>query len=46
MTVNYTHEAPNKAAALPAALANINNQVLDNGIMKKLFDPDVYYAFE
>ena len=43
---HYTREAPNKAAALPAALANINNQVLDNGIMKKLFDPDIYYAFE
>jgi glutamine synthetase len=46
VTVNYTHDTPNKAATLPAALANINNQVLDNGIMKKLFDPDVYYAFE
>ena len=42
----YTHEAPKEAATLPTALANINTKVLDDGTLKKLVDPDIYYAFE
>ena len=40
-----THEAPRKATDLPAALENINGNVLDDAILKKLVDPDVYYEF-
>ena len=39
-----THEAPTQEVALPPALARINNHVLDDAILKKLVDPDVYYA--
>ncbi len=46
MQTHYTHEAPKQAAALPKALANINSKVLDDGTLKKLVDPDIYYAFE
>jgi glutamine synthetase len=46
MTSHYTHEAPKQVAALPKALANINSKVLDDGSMKKIVDPDIYYAFE
>ena len=41
-----THETPQRTAPLPAALANINSKVLDDGSLKKLVDPDVYYAFD
>ena len=40
-----THEAPRSTTGLPPALANINSNVLDDAILKKLVDPDVYYAF-
>ena len=40
-----THDAPKQPAALPEALANINTNVLDDAILKKLVDPDTYYAF-
>ena len=40
-----THEAPRNTTGLPAALANINSNVLDDAILKKLVDPDVYYEF-
>ena len=40
-----THDAPTQEAALPPALANINGYVLDDAILKKLVDPDVYYSF-
>ena len=40
-----TYDAPTQAAALPPALANMNSNVLDEAILKKLVDPDVYYAF-
>ncbi len=40
-----THDAPTQEAALPTALARINSNVLDDAILKKLVDPDVYYAF-
>ena len=40
-----THEAPRQEAALPPALANINTDVLDDAILKKLVDPKIYYAF-
>ena len=40
-----THEAPRKTTDLPAALANINSNVLDDAILKKLVDPDVYHEF-
>ena len=40
-----THEAPRTTIGLPPALANINSNVLDDAILKKLVDPDVYYAF-
>ena len=39
-----THEAPTQEVALPPALAMINSNVLDDAILKKLVDPDVYYA--
>ena len=39
-----THEAPTQEVALPPALARINSNVLDDAILKKLVDPDVYYA--
>jgi glutamine synthetase len=42
---HYTHEAPKQTASLPVALANINSKVLDDGSLKKLVDPDIYYAF-
>ncbi len=46
MQTHYTHEAPKQGTALPQALANINTKVLDDGTLKKLVDPDIYYAFE
>ena len=46
MQTHYTHEAPKQAVSLPAALANINSKVLDDGTLKKLVDPDIYYAFD
>jgi glutamine synthetase len=46
MKTHFTHEAPKAAASLPAALANINTKVLDDGTLKRLVDPDIYYAFE
>ncbi|WP_169054449.1 glutamine synthetase III [Nitratireductor sp. XY-223] len=39
-----THDAPKQEVALPSALAGINSNVLDDAILKKLVDPDVYYA--
>ena len=39
-----THEAPTQEVALPSALAGINSNVLDDAVLKKLVDPDVYYA--
>ena len=41
-----THDAPQWTAALPEALANINSQVLDDAILKKLVDPAVYIIGE
>ena len=46
MTMHYTNEAQSDSATLPAALANINSKVLDDGIQKKLVDPEIYFAFE
>ena len=40
-----THEAPRSTTGLPPPLANINANVLDDAILKKLVDPDVYYEF-
>ena len=40
-----TYEAPRATTGLPPALANINSNVLDDAILKKLIDPDVYYEF-
>ena len=46
MTItHFTHDAPTQAAALPSAIANMNSNVLDEAILKKLIDPDVYHAF-
>ena len=42
---HFSYEAPIETAALPSAFANMNSNVLDDGILKKLVDPDVYYAF-
>lgn len=39
-----THEAPTQEMALPPALARINSNVLDDAVLKKIVDPDVYYA--
>ena len=47
-SVAMTHSAynaPTQTAALPPALANMNNNVLDDAILKKLVDPEIYYAF-
>jgi glutamine synthetase len=46
MTSHYAREAPKQVASLPEALANINSRVLDDGSLKKIVDPDIYYAFE
>ena len=43
---HYAREAPKLIASLPEALANINSRVLDDGSMKKIVDPDIYYAFD
>ena len=40
-----THDAPTQTAKLPLAFANMNSNVLDDAILKKLVDPDIYYAF-
>ena len=40
-----THDAPLQTTPLPPSLANINDRVLDDAILKKLVDPEVYYAF-
>ena len=39
-----THDAPKQSAALPDSLTRINSAVLDDAILKKLVDPDIYYA--
>ena len=46
MLAPYTHDAPKAVTSLPEALAHINAKVLDEGILRKLADPDIYYAFE
>ena len=46
MTTQYSNETQRHSVALPAALANINSKVLDDGILKKLVDPEIYFAFE
>ena len=46
MQTPYTHDAPKAATSLPEALANINAKVLDEDTLRKLVDPDIYYAFE
>ena len=40
-----TRDAPKHMTDLPPALLNINSNVLDDAILKKLVDPDIYYAF-
>ena len=45
MQKTHTHDAPKQVTALPAALMNINNHVLDDAILKKIVDPDIYYSF-
>jgi glutamine synthetase len=40
-----THDAPKQTTVLPPALANINSKVLDDAVLKKLVDPEIYYAF-
>ena len=44
-TTHVTHDAPTQTAVLPPALANMNSNILDDALLKKLVDPDVYYAF-
>ena len=44
-TTHSAYDAPRQTAALPTALANINSNVLDDAILKKLVDPETYYAF-
>ena len=43
--MHSTYDAPTQTVALPPALANMNSNVLDDAILKKLVDPDTYYAF-
>ncbi len=45
MKMHTTHDAPKQDIALPPALAKINYHVLDDAILKKIVDPDIYYAF-
>ena len=45
MNMTYTHDAPKQETALPDALAKINYHVLDDAILKKIVDPDIYYSF-
>ena len=45
MKMPHTHDAPKQEIALPDALARINYHVLDDAILKKIVDPDIYYAF-
>lgn len=40
-----TYDPPAQSVGLPDALANINKNVLDDAILKKIVDPDVYWAF-
>ena len=44
-TTHPTYGAPVHPVALPSSLANLNGNVLDDAILMKLVDPDVYYAF-
>ena len=46
MATHYSQTAPKQMTALPEALANINANVLDDRTLRKLVDPDVYFAFE
>ena len=46
MTITQsTYDAPTETAALPPALAKMNSNMLDDALLKKLVDPEVYYAF-
>ncbi len=46
MTVTHsTYDAPIQTTALPSTFANMNSNVLDDAILKKLVDPEIYYAF-
>jgi glutamine synthetase len=45
MHTNSTSDTPLQKASLPPALANINSKVLEDAILKKLVDPDIYNAF-
>ena len=42
---HVTHDAPRQSVPLPSSLANINNAVLDDAVLMKLVDPEIYYAF-
>ena len=44
-STHSTHDAPAQTVALPPELAEINRNVLDDAVLKKLVDPEVYYAF-
>ena len=46
MTDTYsTRDAPKHMTNLPPALSNINSNVLDDAILKKLVNPEIYYSF-
>ncbi len=45
MRMPHTHDAPKQEIALPDALARINHHVLDDAVLKKIVNPDIYYAF-
>ena len=44
-TSHFTHDAPAQTVALPPELGDINRDVLDDAVLKKIVDPEVYYAF-
>ena len=44
MNTDYLHGK--QSESLPAALANINSCVLDDVVLKKLVDPEIYLAFD
>lgn len=45
MTATHvTHDAPKQETTFPPALTRINKNVLDDAVLKKLVDPEIYYS--
>ena len=41
-----THAHSEQPASLPEALANINSRVLDDRMLKRILNPEIFTAFE